>query len=113
MKRLDNADMKQNYGFGADEEARRESEKRQRLEHDSRRQDMEDLLSTEGGRRTVWRWLNAVLGIEEDTFSTNAMAMARAAGVRAAALELRRDILDLAPRAYELMREENNGRNAD
>ena len=103
--------MEKVYEFGAAEEAAREEEKRQQISRENRTQDLRDLLGTEGGRRTVFRWLNTTLGIEEDSFCTNAMQMARNTGVRAAALAIRADILSLCPELFDLMTRENNGRN--
>lgn len=103
--------MKTAYDFGAAEEAAREEDKRQEIERENHRQDLRDLLSTEGGRRVVARWLFDLLGIDDDPFNTNAMLMSRNSGVRAAALAIRADILALDPKLYAQIIEERNGRN--
>ncbi len=68
-------------------------------------EDVKWLLAHAQGRRLMWRYLS-VCGVFHETFSTDALRMARSEGRRSVGLELLADVMSHAPTSYVKMMEE-------
>lgn len=69
------------------------------------RRDLQVLLARPDFKRVVWQWLSFT-GIYRDTFDTNALSMAKAAGIRAVGLYMLAEISAADPAALvDMMKE--------
>ena len=68
--------------------------------------DMVDIMTMNGGRKTIHRWLYD-LGTFSDTFDSDSHKHAFNAGMRKAGLRILADLKDAAPDKVQLMMKEN------
>jgi len=107
--------MSQNYDpldLRGQERDRADKELRERLDRQNEEADVKWLMSQRRGRRMVWRLLHQA-GVFRSSFSTNAMQMAFAEGMRDRGVRLLDLIHEACPEQYHVMMKERNERTND